>query len=625
MTEVRDAAVDDVLDQLRRLEARGRDRDPAARPSLRRARLRRAGWVAAVLAVVLAAWFAAAGWTLWRARGDALAATDRLERLRAETDLAQPDTARLAAELPPVAARFARAEHLARRPWVAALRPLPWVGTQVRSADALAGAAADVTDGLSSLASRVDELTSGVRDGRVDRAGAAAGARDALAAVLPRLDPALGPRDDLLPQLARAHTRLAGELDELRGELGRAHGIAAGVAAFLDGRRYLVLAANPAEMRVGSGMVLQAGVLRTDEHGELTVESMVSVTDVYPTSWPAVVDPDLAANWAFLSPNHLFQNVALTPRYDVVARQAAALWATRDPEPIDGVLSIDPAALAGLLQATGPVTVAGQEITAADIIDVLDNRQYELASDDTRRTQFLAAVTGAVLNAARERRLDVFELVRALRPAASGRHVKVWSSDAVQQRGWELAGIDGSVTPDDVVVSVSNHGTDKLDHYLRVRGEVQVDGSSSATLRVTLANTVPPGQPDYVSGRTDTDPYGRYFGLLTVELPGASSEVHVDEVPLPDEPLTVADQQGVIVRREPDRAVVLGADGPLKVVALSVSLEPGQSVTRTFRVSFDPSWSGRVRVVPSGRLPGIEWSGAGQSDGAAFTVGDAGG
>src|SRR5690242_20185420 len=104
MTEVGEAAVDDVLAQLRRLEAQGDSRAGGRRRAARRAPgsprprgRRRVAWVVALAVLLLAAWFAAAGWTLWRARGEAVAATDRLEQLRAGTDLARPDTARLAA------------------------------------------------------------------------------------------------------------------------------------------------------------------------------------------------------------------------------------------------------------------------------------------------------------------------------------------------------------------------------------------------------------------------------------------------------------------------------------------------------------------------------------------------
>ena len=76
----------------------------------------------------------------------------------------------------------------------------------------------------------------------------------------------LGPDDALVGPLARARNRFAEEYDQTLDTLDRAVTSVTGVNEFLTGpTRYLVLAANNAEMRAGSGMYLQIG--------ELTVEN----------------------------------------------------------------------------------------------------------------------------------------------------------------------------------------------------------------------------------------------------------------------------------------------------------------------------------------------------------------
>src|SRR5262249_20143146 len=84
----------------------------------------------------------------------------------------------------------------------------------------------------------------------------------------------LGPSDALLDPIARAQQRFRAELDEARSILSRAHAVARGMGEFLQGpSRYLLLAANNAEMRAGSGMILNVGTVFA-ANGHLVQESM---------------------------------------------------------------------------------------------------------------------------------------------------------------------------------------------------------------------------------------------------------------------------------------------------------------------------------------------------------------
>lgn len=577
-----------------------------------------------VLVVLVVAWLAVAGWTVLKARNTALSATDKLQQLRASTDLSHPDTQRLASELPPIAASFSEADTLAHRGWVRVLRPLPVIGTQVRSMEALSRSAAGVTNALATAAQQLDQTLGGIKGGTVTRAAAASSARDVLGELLPRLDVNLGPRSHLLPQLARAHTRLSGELADLHDQLVDAHSASAGVAAFLDNKRYLVLAANTAEMRIGSGMTLQAGVVKTANGGSMTVETFGPVQTLQPSATPPITDLDVASNWGFLTPTRRWENVAATPRFAVVAQSAVAMWRTRDTGPIDGVISLDPTALAGLLKATGPVTVEDHQVTADNVVEWLDNGQYALTVNDptnAERKDQLAGMTQAIMMALQERKIDLFALLSNLRPAAAGRHIKAWSADATQQKAWEALGIAGEVPDNGVLVAVSNHGADKLDHFLKVDANLQMAANQAGTqglLRVRLRNDVPAGQPAYVLGKNTTP--GAYFGVLTLELPAAATAIKMDGIGLAASAISPVQQEAIIVGRQADKVVAIGRDGPLRLVSVSVSLAPGQAVERDLHFTLPPGTTNSVTVIPSGRAPGINWAAPGQSDSASFTV-----
>lgn len=96
---------------------------------------------------------------------------------------------------------------------------------------------------------------------------------------------------------------LAGELGDARVSLAKARAGARTALALVTGpRRYLVVAANNAEMRAGSGMWLQGGALTTGD-GALDLESMRSLhLDVDPPDGAVVPTGDLADRWGFTGP-----------------------------------------------------------------------------------------------------------------------------------------------------------------------------------------------------------------------------------------------------------------------------------------------------------------------------------
>src|SRR5207244_8808773 len=133
------------------------------------------------------------------------------------------------------------------------------------------------------------------------------------------------------------------------------------VASLLTGpRTYLVLAANNAEMRAGSGMFLSIGELTTSA-GSLRLTGMSSVTEV-PIPPGVPVEGDLASRWGFIDPAADWRDLMLSPRFDASAQLATRMWAAAGRGPVDGVLVLDPVALSGILQATGPVQVGPRPI-----------------------------------------------------------------------------------------------------------------------------------------------------------------------------------------------------------------------------------------------------------------------
>lgn len=586
-------------------------------------------FVAALLAL---AWAGIVGIALWNARVDALAGLQELESVDTTMDLRTLEPGDAADHLQAAAVHFDAAARRTGRPWIRILGPVPALGTQVRSVHALAVASRDVSTASATLAGTAVGLREELDAGTVSRGDLVGRLADATSAALPAFDRDLGPRQGLLRPLAAAHIRLRDERATLRSQLATVDAAAQGLSSFFDGRQYLILAANPSEMRVGSGAVLQTAAFSTAKDGSLAFDASSTVSGDVPVRWPLVTDADLQRNWGFLFPNRSWQNLALSARFPVVARQAAALAAARTPEgpPPDGVVLVDQVALRELLTLTGPVEIGGQTFTGDNVQTVIGNTQYALfdRTQDGRR-ELLAALAAVVAQRVANDTTDPFALLDAFRRAANGRHLLLWSSDATQQAGWRALGVDGEVGERDLQVALSNHGANKLDYFTTIVASIvgapaaAPDGPVDVTLSLRVTNAVPAGQPSYVLGEVDNGGAGRYYGFLTLTLPGAVGELRVDELdggaalgptPGPDE------QQAIFGERDVDRVVVNGRDGANRVVSVAVGIDPGQTLVRTFRFTLPADIARSVRVLPSARWPQVRWDSGGVTDAAPTSI-----
>jgi len=409
-------------------------------------------------------------------------------------------------------------------------------------------------------------------------------------------DVPLGP-GHLLGPVAQAHDRLANEVVSLREGLRRGSSGASGAAELLAGPgRYLILAANNAEMRSGEGTPLSAGVLETNG-GVLAVTPFVATSDLGLPAGAVPLEGDLADRWGWLQPNQEWRNLGVSPRFDVTAPLAARMWEASGRGPVDGVLMVDVSALRAVLKAVGPVVTEGLTVDADTVEErVLHGQYVEHAADVDQgaRREELGAIARAVVGALQDRGWDAAVLGQALANAARGRHILAWSSRPVEQQGWVAAGIDGSLRADSLLVGVLNRGGNKLDRFLGVNATLELgrhDGRTEGVLRLRLRNDVPLGEPTYVAGPNPDSGggEGEYLGIVAVTLPGFARNGRIDGVPS----LTVA-----------------GADGPNRVVGAAVSIPRG--VERSLVLRFEvPDGRRELRVEPSARLPAIAWSSSG--------------
>ena len=402
------------------------------------------------------------------------------------------------------------------------------------------------------------------------------------------------PGRNLVGPVRERHDEFGREVDRLRSTLEGAAAGATATADLLGGpRRYLVLAANNAEMRAGSGMFLSVGALETRD-GTLRLLPFTAAGDLKLKAPGVPISGDFADRWGWLSPGQEWRNLGVSPRFDQTAPLAASMWQAAGRGTVDGVLAVDPLFLKAVLEAVGPVEAAGQRLDSSNVTARILHDQYVDHADDPdqgARREELGLVASAILGALETRSWDPGRLGKAVAGAARDRHVLAWSSRPDEQRGWVAAGIDGALDGDSLLLGVLNRGGNKLDQFLSVDASLDVGSSGDkveGVLTVRLRNDVPTGEPRYVAGPDPNSGVGEgvYLGLLSVNLPGTARQARIDGV---------------------SQLAVAGADGPTRVVGTEVIVPRGER--RTFVVRFEmPPGPGSLRVEPSARVPFVEWA-----------------
>ncbi len=519
----------------------------------------------------------------------------------ASASIAQLDAAR---------AEFGAAQSDLSSPLFAPFTVVPIVGRQLRSVRALSSAAGAVSATGSQFLGQVHGLLHAPHGAGPERVASLQQLEAASRSAARTLHGVgTGPSTGLVGPLASKHDEFVGQLDLARTRLDNAAAVSAATASILTGpQRYLVLAANNAEMRAGSGAFLDVGAATTSA-GTVTV-GQLEPSGAHPLPVGAVpVTGDLQRNWGWLAPSLDMRNLGTTPRFDVTAPLAARMWTALTGQPVNGVIAVDVIAVQQLLEATGPVEVNGQQVGAGSVASFLLHDQYtgltDNAADAGDRTDALGALARAVISQLQGQSVDLTTLAQSMSGAVAGRHLMLWSSDPAAEAAWQQAGVSGSLTSRSLAVSLINLGSNKLDPFvpLGVSVATRAHGPDTAVvLTVTARNNTPPGQSQFIAGPSPGSnvPYGTYTGMVTANVPGAARQVGMDGVP---------------------SLAVDGPDGPTQVVGGLVTVPEGGTSTVTVHFVM-PGRHGSMQVVPSARVPPVQWqlTRGTQGDDAPFTV-----
>lgn len=485
-------------------------------------------WGAAALLSAGAAWLAVTGVL---ARGELRSAERNLAALQ---DLRTPMPANASApggqdpasDLTSADAHTARAHRWTTGPaWYLAAQ-IPVLGDPVRTVRGAAWAVHRVTaQVLPPLVRLTEGLTGDARAGGspIDLAAlrreAPALDRAARAASDTRTRSQGLPGSTWLSAADRARTRLAVMLDRLAPATGDAAAAARILPAMLGGqgdRRYLVIFQNTAESR-GTGGLPGAFAVLTAHQGKLGFGDFGNDSAMSAAPAPVDLGREFAADYGQNAPTTTWVNANLSPHFPYAARIWANAWLRQAGTKVDGVIALDPRAMAGLLAVTGPARLTGgTSVSAANVLDLTERTSYSAFADTAARKSFfidVASATAGKLLDADTRHYPA--LLSALRTELKQGRIMVWSARPSEQQEIQrdhFAGVlpEGSAPFSGLVVN--NAAGTKLDYYLDRKLEWQAgkcgpDGRE-VTVTATLTNRAPDaGLPAYVTQRVDAPAY----------------------------------------------------------------------------------------------------------------------
>jgi hypothetical protein len=398
---------------------------------------------------------------------------------------------------------LAKADAAARRTSVRVAGRLPVVSSPVADLRHLL-AAGHILAATAGKAVTVQERFTGagiLRGGRIDLAKVTA-TRDDTSEVLGQLERARGELRRvrggwLAPGAAEARDASLRQLDQVEGQLRPLNEVvrALPVAIGSDGpRTYLVAVSNSAELKAWGGAPLAIALLRFD-HGKVSVLRRGALSEQQLTGrlrWPYVPgDP-----WHPPGSLSLFSSSGLSPNFPTSGEEILRAFQQLTGVRADGVIALDPTALAGLLRVSGPVSTAGfGKVGGGDVVRLLLADSYRRYPDkDLRRgynQQLMDAMMARLLHGG-----DLLQQVRGLGAAASGRHLLLYFRERSLQdatRAHGLAGALSAARQDYLGVFTVNSNASKTDYFQRrqitQRVRLAADGSARIDRTIRLDNT----------------------------------------------------------------------------------------------------------------------------------------
>ncbi|HVX18455.1 MAG TPA: DUF4012 domain-containing protein [Acidimicrobiales bacterium] len=366
-------------------------------------------------------------------------------------------------------------------------------------------------------------------------------------------------------------------------------------------RHYLVAFMTPTEQRGLGGFVGAWGEVVAD-HGHLQLVrsgDAGTLRRAAPDGTRHISGPaDYLARYYRFGAQNSPGDAFFSPDFPTDAHVLAELYPQSGGVPVDGVLALDPKAMAALLQITGPIQVEGRTspLTSKNVEQFLLHDQYvefpQPGIQQRDRHDYLQDVMRATFDKLTNGTLPgPRSLADLLSPSMHQGRLLFWSRHADEQALMKTIGLDGTFPgararaegSDLLALTTQNEGQSKIDNFLQrsITYDVRTDpdsGATTATATVRLHNTAPStGLPPYLIGNNFGLPEGTNATYATLYSGLELEAVDVDGT---------------------DKSFDSNVEAGANAYGLSVQIPPGGTRTITYHLS------GVLPPAPDRRLPG---------------------
>jgi hypothetical protein len=488
-------------------------------------------------------------------------------------------------------------------------RRLPFVGADFDVvADAVDAVTEITTEGvpaLTDLAAERDDGSLGVTKGKIDLS------------VLTRLTPIVEKSDAIFSRgrskfeaidLDRAHGPVTDALESVGQKLDQAQSLlntgakalqlAPGMLGENGERTYLLIFQNNAELRSTGGIPGAYAVLHVAK-GHLTIGRQGSGADTGFFNPPAITPTkDEQALYGSL-PGNYWQDTNFTPDFPRTAEILRSMYKIRFGQDVDGVISVDPIALAHVLVATGPVRVTKEvALEAGTVVPILLNAVYSrYPEDDPAQNAFFTQAARKIFEAFIAGGSDPSALLRELNAAVDENRIMVNSAYREEQVVIDKTPLSGALPVKEsdrpqIGLYLNDATAAKLEYFLRRKTIVTgisctADGTQTYLTNTTLTSAAPKdvvSQGKSVTGFAAGAAKGEMTMVLTFYAPygGNVTRIAVDGL---------------------DQTVNKGEHDGLTVATVPIKLLPGQRHTISTTIVSGPGQRGDARFRTT---PGVE-------------------
>jgi len=260
-------------------------------------------------------------------------------------------------------------------------------------------------------------------------------------------------------------------------------------------RDYLLVIQNPAELRSTGGLPGSLAILHAED-GKVTMGWQGSARDISATAPVVELPRDTEQQYGNTIATDA-RDANFTPDFPQAAQILKAMAERKLGVQLDGVVSVDPIALAEMMRGTGPVMVtSGVALNAGSVVSILLNQTYQAIDTAKQQDDFFKASARKIFDSVMSGQGDQQLAIRGLASAAGQHRVLLWSAHDDEQAVLDGTAVAGSLVDDSnrpqVGMYINDSTAGKMDYYLQYRSAasaVDCRQGGAQDFRATLAMT----------------------------------------------------------------------------------------------------------------------------------------